>query len=187
MESALNTTHRQQERPCAQHTPGIPQPPGASSTSCPSSENPRAQRGFRGEATCSEDLPRPCVPCIRQAGLQSGINKSTSKFLSSPFHVGFSVCACDCKNQAGTSYSSVFSKREHICVSARGSPSPHLQRARPSQTSRFTHSGLRPARMTPRVQRQQNLSDLIQQRCRAMTLTLQDRSPEPKVDLPTKP
>ena len=142
---------------------------------------------FRGEATCSEDLPRPCVPCIRQAGLQSGINKSTSKFLSSPFHVGFSVCACDCKNQAGTSYSSVFSKREHICVSARGSPSPHLQRARPSQTSRFTHSGLRPARMTPRVQRQQNLSDLIQQRCRAMTLTLQDRSPEPKVDLPTKP
>ena len=41
--------------------------------------------------------------------------------------------------------------------------------------------------MTPRVQRQQNLSDLSQQRCRAVTLTLQDRSPEPKVDLPTKP
>lgn len=124
---------------------------------------PHGLRGalcFRGEATCSEGLPRPCVPHVCQAGLQSGINKSTSKFLSSPFHIGFSVCACDYKNRAGMSYSSVFSKREHICVSARGSRL-HIFRGHGLLRPRGLHScGLRPARMTPRVQRQQNLSDL---------------------------
>lgn len=41
--------------------------------------------------------------------------------------------------------------------------------------------------MTPRVQGQEDLSDLSPQRCRAVTLTLQDQSSEPEVALPTKP
>ena len=160
---------------------------GASSASCPSPETPRAQRGpappqwlprARARLPCSEGLPCPCVPHVRQAGLQSRINNLTSKVLSSPFHIELFVCAHD--YNPSRSEPQLCLLREHVCVSACGSRL-HIFRGHGRLRPQGLHTcGLTPATMTPRVQRQQDLSDLSPQRCAAVALTLQARSQNPR-------